>query len=59
MLSGNEAYSKALENWDKKLSEYQSTVEDSIGELNDRLDGRVVNHFYSGTPTLYNYPAKN
>lgn len=47
----------SLNTLDTKVANIESNFEESVSEINSRLDGVVENHFYEGAPTIDNYPA--
>ena len=49
-----DAANKAL---DTKISDIETGVNESVAEINARLDGVVENYFEEGVPTTSNYPA--
>lgn len=44
---------------DGKLSDYAETVTDSLGELQDQIDGQIETFYYDYEPTLQNKPASD
>ena len=42
-----------------ELKEFVNSVTETIGELQDQVDGNITTWFYSGVPTLQNEPAIN
>ena len=42
-----------------ELTEFVSSVTETIGELQDQVDGNITTWFYSGVPTLQNEPANS
>lgn len=42
-----------------ELKEFVSSVTETIGELQDQVDGNITTWFYSGVPTLQNEPANS
>lgn len=42
-----------------ELKEFVSSVTETIGELQDQVDGNITTWFYSGVPTLQNEPASS
>ena len=40
-----------------ELKDFVSSVTETIGELQDQVDGNITTWFYSGVPNLSNYPA--
>lgn len=48
---------QAIKEVDNELKDFVSSVTESIGELQDQVDGNITTWFYSGVPNLSNYPA--
>ena len=42
-----------------ELKDFVSSVTETIGELQDQVDGNITTWFYSGVPTLQNEPASS
>ena len=42
-----------------ELKDFVSSVTETIGELQDQVDGNITTWFYSGVPTLQNEPANS
>jgi phage-related protein len=47
----------ATESLNTRIADVETNVEESVAEINARLDGVVENYFYEGVPTTSNYPA--
>lgn len=47
----------ATKTLDTKISDIETGVNESVAEINARLDGVVENYFEEGVPTTSNYPA--
>ena len=52
-------YIVEIKSVNNELKEFVNSVTETIGELQDQVDGNITTWFYSGVPTLQNEPANS